>query len=362
MNREIISDKQAIVLVILFIAGSSLVIGTGSQAGLDSWIAIIIAIIFASPVLFIYSKILCNFQGKDLFDVSELIFGKLIGKFINIMYIWFAIHLGALVLRNFGEFIVTIGLTETPIGIPMMFFTFLCIYVGKEGIEVLGRCSEVFIFVIIVLLILLVLGLIPEYDINNIKPSLYKGINPLITGAFSVFSFPLAETVVFMLVFSCLKRKSSYYKGYLIGLLLGGTIIFITALVDLLVLGENLYSSLYYTAYSAAARINIGNFIQRIEVIVGINFIMAGLIKISICLIGACNGISKLFKINNYRIIVVPMGLLMFNLSYLIYRNTMEMGEWAFSIWPYYSFLFEVLIPIVIFIGIKIKRQSTAKL
>lgn len=49
MNKEVISDKQGINLVILFIMGSTLVIGTGAEAGKDSWLAIIIAIIFSFP-------------------------------------------------------------------------------------------------------------------------------------------------------------------------------------------------------------------------------------------------------------------------------------------------------------------------
>ncbi|MDF2533385.1 MAG: hypothetical protein K0Q65_2966, partial [Clostridia bacterium] len=102
MNKEKISDSQGMKLVILFIFGSTLVMGTGGEAERDMWISIVIAVFLAVPIYLIYSRILSLFPDKDLFEILEQNFGKFFGKLISLVFIWFAFHLGALVLRNFG--------------------------------------------------------------------------------------------------------------------------------------------------------------------------------------------------------------------------------------------------------------------
>ncbi|CAH2214384.1 GerAB/ArcD/ProY family transporter [Tepidibacter aestuarii] len=358
MNKEVISDKQGICLITLFITGSTFVMGIGGEAEKDSWLAIILSTLFAFPILMIYARLLSLFPKKDLFDIFEIIFGKFIGKFISILYIWFSLHLGTLVLRNFGEFIVTISLSKTPMIILMTFIIFLCTWSTKCGIEPLGRWGELFICLIIFLVITGVLALVPNTDINNILPILDKGIKPVIKGAFGVFSFPFAETILFCLVFSSLKDNQSPYKVYIFGLIIGGVIVFTTSLTELLVLGSNLYGNLFFPAQHALSKVNIGGFIQRIEIITSISFLTGGFIKISICLLGACNGIAKLFSFNNYRFIVTPVAMLMLNLSYLIYDSIFEMIEWSFTTWPYYAFLFQVILPATIWIVAEIKHKK----
>ena len=83
----------------------------------------------------------------------------------------------------------------------------------------------------------------------------------------------------------------------------------------------------------------------------------------SICTFAVCNGISKVFGFNDYKFIATPVALLMLTFSIFVYQSLMEMSSWTLDIWPYYSFGFEVIIPLVVFILAEIKnRSSTIKL
>lgn len=357
MGREEISDKQGIVLVTMFIMGSSLVIGIGAEAGKDSWMSIIFGIILSFPVLMMYARILSLFPKKNMFDVIEIVLGKFLGKIVLIMYIWFSFHLGALVLRNFGEFINSVSIPETPEIVPMTFIVLLCAYGVKSGIEVLSRWSRLALLILVSLITLSIFLLIPDMELNNIRPLLSKGIMPVLTGAFSVFSFPFAETILFALVFSGLQNKKSPYKIYTYAIVLGGLVLFATNITELMVLGEIQFTSTYFPSYTTVRRTTVGDFIQRSEIIVSITFLGAGFIKISICLLAACKGIAKLFNSKEYRFIVTPISLLMVCLAYLVYDSLMEMTEWAFSIWRYYAFVFQVILPVIIWIGAEIKHK-----
>lgn len=358
MNRETISDTQGIYMMILFIMGSALVLPIGAEAKSDIWIAIILAIVFSYVPLMLYARFISKYPGEDFFDLLQIVFGKYIGSLISLLYIWFALHLGSLVMRNFSEFIVTVGLDQTPRQIPTLVIGILCLYAIKEGIEVIGRFSQFFLPIIVILIFFTILILTPQMEINNILPVLYDGWTPVLKGAFSVFTFPFTETVIFIMVFYCLENENSAYKIYRRALLFGGIIILISSLSDVLVLGSELFSSLYFPAYTSVSRLNIGNFLQRLEIIVSVTFLIGGFVKVSICLLAASNGIAKVFNLKDYRFIATPIALIMLGLSCILYSSVMEMEEWAAKVWPFYAFIFEIILPVIVFIVAEIRKKA----
>ena len=183
-----------------------------------------------------------------------------------------------------------------------------------------------------------------------------NGVKPVIEGALGSFAFPFCELVVFMLVFDSLGTPSSGYKVYLKALIIGGSFVTFVVMRNIMVLGAGTLEAVYFPSYTAISRVNIGNFLQRLEISVIIEFIVCCYIKISICLLAATKGVSKLFGCKDYRFLVTPIGLLMINLAYLVYDNIMEMVEWAQDIWPYYAFPFQVIFPLLILIAIEIKE------
>lgn len=359
MKNETISERQGAILIVLFILGSTLLIGTGGRAKQDAWIAIIIAILLSTILLLMFSRILSLYPGKDLFDILQMVMGKFIGKIISILMIWFAFHIGTLVLRNLSEFTDTLVFPDTPVAVPMIFFAILLIWGLKEGIEVLGRWSEFFIWVVIIVFIATSILSISEMDINRLKPILNNGITPILKGTFSTLSFPLGETVVFTMVFSNISKAKNYNRTFIVGLWLGGFIIFLAAIRNLLVLGSNIISREYFPSNMAISLIHMGELLQRLEMEIAIVLLICSFVKIVICLFAVCNGISKFFGFDDYRFIATPITLLMLNFSFFIYKSNMEMVSWAFNVWPYYSFIFEVIIPLVIYIVAEIRSRSS---
>lgn len=357
MQKEQITDKEAICILIIFIIGSSLIIGIGGEAKNDAWISGIAGIVMVIPMLLVYSRILSLFQGKDLFDILIIIFGKVIGRIVTFLYIWYAFHLGALVLRNFGEFMNAVALPETPMFVSLFCLGLVCIIAVRLGIEVLGRTTAYFIPLIFFVLAVILLISIPQIRLDYIKPVLGNGIIPVLKGGFSTFSFPFAETVLFISVFSSLKTKKSPLKVYFWGVLISGIIIIIVTLRNIAIL-SNMLGSYYFPSYQAVRMIRIGDFIQRTEVSVSLVFIFGVFIKSSICLLVTCKGIEKMFNLKDYRSIVIHTGLLMIYFSYIVYDNIMTMSYWAFKVYSYYAFPFQVILPIIIWILAEIKGKK----
>ena len=360
MKNEVISERQAAILIVLFIIGSSFLLGSAGQAKQDAWIAIIIALAWSIILLLMFSRILSLFPGKDLFDILQIIMGKFLGKIISILMIWFAFHDGTLVLRNLSEYTNTIVFNETPVALPMIFFSILLIWCLKEGIEVLGRWSEFFIWVVIPIFLTISALSIPQMDISRLKPILSNGIAPVLEGAFSAFSYPFAETIVFTMVFSNISKIKNYKRTFMVGLLIGGGLIFLLTFRNIILLGSNILSNVYFPSTMAVSLIQLGQLLERLEMLVAIEFLVCIFVKISICTFAVCNGLSKIFGFSDYKFIATPVVLLMLNFSFIVYKSNMEMSFFAFKIWPFYAFPFEVIIPLVIFILAEIRSRGSA--
>lgn len=361
MNKEVISDKQGVSLVALFIIGESSILVSGITAKKELWLAIILAIFMVLPFMFLYSKLFNVSTGKNLFEIIEIIFGKFIGKGIILIYTWYTFDLAALVLIDLGQFINIVNLDTTPIIVLVICIMILCAWMVKEGIIVMGKLGESFLKVLILLSFFAILLLVPKMNINNVRPILYNGIKPVIKGAYEVFIYPFGETVVFTVAFSVLKSKKSIYKIYIQGLMVGGIFLLTTSLTIILVIGIENASILYYPAYEAIKRIDVGNVLQRVEVISGVIYLVGCFIKISIYLLATCKGVAKVFECNNYRFIVIPISLLVVNLAYFEFDSIMSFNEWIFEVWIYYAFLFIVILPIIIWIAFVIKKKQLSK-
>jgi spore germination protein KB len=90
-------------------------------------------------------------------------------------------------------------------------------------------------------------------------------------------------------------------------------------------------------------------------------FIFGVFIKDSICLLVACKGIAKLLDLEDYRSLVIQIGLLMVYFSYIVYDNSMMMRYWAFEVYPFYAFPFQVVLPILIWILAEIKNRKNKR-
>ncbi len=361
MEKEVISQKQAIVILSAFFIGSSVILGVGTSAKQDIWIANILAMIMGGIIFIVYARIVKLFPCKGLYEIIDLLFGKVLGRIISLAFIWYAFHLGALVIRNFSEFIHTVSLSETPLSTLAFMMGLAVIWAVRGGLELIGRWISIFLPIVIIVSVVITFLSAPQMEFSFLKPILYNGWNPVLEAAYTVFAFPFAEAILFTTLMGSLTKNSSPYKVYFLSLLIGGGIIISVSLRTLLTLGIGNISILNYSAYSAVSLINIGNFIQRIEVSVSVVFIFCGFIKVCTCLFAVTKGIAAFFNIKDYHRIVAPFGLLMVIFSLTIYKNAMEMTEWAEKIYPYYAIPFQILLPLIIWITAEIKTRLAKK-
>jgi spore germination protein KB len=354
MKKDTITLRHAVSMITLFIVGSSLVIGLSRESKQDAWISILIAIAAVMPIVYVYARLMSRYPGMNLFDICMAAFGKILGKILIVLYVWYAIHLGSLILRNFSEFIQVTAFNEMPQTISLLAFIVLIIWVVKRGPEVLGRWASITLPILLFTVLMTILLLIKDMHLSNLLP-VGENLHEVPRDTLNNFSFPFAETVLFIGMLNTLKQGEKPGKAWLYGILIGGAVLLFGMFFrNALTLGFPLLGDEVFPSYGAVSIIIAGSVISRIENIVGANLLMAGFVKISVCLMAASKGMAKLFDAEDYRAYVAPLGLCMVALACIVYKNIMEMFDFL-PVYAYYAFPFQVLLPIALCITAEIK-------
>lgn len=358
MNEGQISDKEAVSIMILFMIGTASVINPGiAAAKRDMWLAVIIAVIAALLVAIMCARLHYILPKKDLFEMLEFCFGKFFGKCLYIIYFLFFFHAALLVSMDITEFIKIVSFEAVPYIVLNGAIIFLSVYVLREGLVVLGRFSRLFANLLVILIFLTCAMLIPEMDIDNITPVLYDGFSPVIEGAFKLFSFPLAQLIPFVAIFSNLKTKKSSYKIYFKGILIGGAVLLAVSITNMLVLGPQVAASVYFPSHGTLKRLHFGIAIQRVEIVADMLFVLGGFVMFSTYLLACSKALSRTFGFADYKFIVLPIGLLIINFSRFLNEGFID-HLFFVNTWPTYSFPFLVILPLIIWITVEIKLRS----
>jgi spore germination protein KB len=360
MTKQTISEKQLQHILSVFWAGSLIVISSSSNVKQAFWMSILIAGVLIIPLFMIYIRILNLYPGKNFFEVMITIFGKVAGRIFCLIYVFFAVHIASILMYIFSSFIRMLNMPETPEIATLALISLvsiLSVWNGPKNIASLAKVSWAFIFVS--LAVSFIIGL-NKMDFNNLKPVFGVEWKTILSGALTFCLLPFGEAPLCLPFFSSLTPNSKFLKIFVKAAIL---FIFITLLANIrnvAILGFPSASLFYFPSYEAVSLLSLGEFFTRFEVIIGLNLVLAGLVKICVCLYTASTGLAKVMNVSDYRALVIPLALITITFSLLAQSNVQELFRFL-SIYPFYAFPFEVIIPIIILIGAEIKTRMANK-
>lgn len=339
----------------MYLFGSSLVTGGGTDAKQDSWFCMILSLILVIPILWMHTAILELYPGRDYFHNIIQACGKIVGKIIVLLISLYSINLGALVVRISAEFLHASSLTESPLILLSTLVLFCFVIIIKRGIYVCARLSKFLLPFTLFTLYATVILSVKEMDWSNLKPYLDSGTKPILKGTLLLFTLPLGELVIIGPIFQYLSKKEKIFSNYLKGVLVAFPLLLLANLRNTLTLGysSNIFA---FPSYSSVSEIALGDFFTRIEVLIGVDLLLAGFFKISILIFTGCDGLVKIFKLDDYQPIIAPAAALVLFLSIINHNNTEEMYQ-NLKYLPIYSLFFQVLLPFVVLITGKIKSR-----
>ncbi|MCM3718576.1 GerAB/ArcD/ProY family transporter [Fictibacillus phosphorivorans] len=364
MKSYKIDLQQYFILIILFELGSAILVGLGMDAGRDAWIAILFGMV-AGMILFSgYYFLYKQFPDLSLTQYVQVLFGKHIGKIFGFCYMLYFLYLAARVLRDFGSLLLSAVFVQTPIIVVNTLMIATIVYVLKLGFEVLVRTGEIF-FVLVALLgvILTVLVLSADLmDFNYLLPIFGEGVMPVLKAAFPVTpTFPFGEMVVFTMLLPYLKVKNrnKALKIGLLGMGVSGFVLSTTIAMDIAVLGGHVATHVYFPLLAAVAKINIGEFIQRLDAIVVFTLIIGGFFKVAVFLYVSVKAAQDVFGVKEETSIIGPIGVVVILSSIAIASNYVEHINEGLNIVPDFIHIpFQAVLPALFIIVFLLRKKK----
>ena len=330
MEKAKLSVIQLFALMFIFEMGTALVVSYGTNAGKDAWLAILLALCGGIVLFYIFHFLYRQYPNLLFTGYIREIFSKHFGWIVGLLYCLHFLYICGRNVRELGDLLVSSTLSETPLLAINLTLVLVICYVIHLGIEVVGRTAEVFMVVLLLLgaagnFFVLVSG---DVDFHQIRPFLEHGWKPIFTTAFPhLLIFPFGEMIAFTMLLPYLNRPQLVKRAWLAAVISSGVILSWTVLLNTSVLGIDVMERSVFPTLTAVGKVNLFDFIERLDAIVVFTLLITVFFKASIYLYAAVIGIADLFKLRTYHQILFPTGTIVIFLSLTMASSFSEQGE-----------------------------------
>lgn len=364
LEKGKISLRQFTVLVLFYTVGSTILIIPSiltSGAKQDAWISGFIGLGSGAAAIFLYSTLASKFPGKNFSQILEALLGKWLGKMMSLLYFFtFVFLLCLFVLRDIGDFMVSVMMVETPIEVILLTFLVVVIFAVRQGLETISRTAELFLPWILLLFLILVFAVAPQIDFKYAQPVLEFGLKPVMNASISFLTFPFLELIVFLMIIPYVNTQK-IRKGFLTGTFIGGGSLILISTLSILVIGVGETTDSVYSSYDLAKQINLGGFIQRVEAMMAFLWFTTVFMKLTILTYTVSLGLAQTFELHDYKVLTLPFGLLMYVLSIDLFPNISFMIEFTETM-QIYVLLYGLVFPVVLIIVTYIRQGRSLNL
>lgn len=306
------------------------------KAGHDAWLATFAGTLFGLIPLCLVCWLGKRHPGKTIYQYSEAIFGRYLGKLVVLAYIWFFIQITSLVVRQFGALLTTAFMPRTPLSVFLISLLLIAALAVRSGLEVIARMNE-FIMLLVAGLLLAVMTLsLPNWELFNLTPFLSRGAMPVLEGAL-VSAYFHGQIIALAVILPFLTRPQRGLASGAAGVLASGMLLTLGVIGTLAVFGPQLTAAIRFPLHFFVRTINIGQILTRFEVVVIVTWVAGVFIKTSVLYYCAALGVGQVFGLSEYRSTVLPLGIIITVLSITQFENVAELVDFLADTAPLYS-------------------------
>lgn len=354
------STYQLMFGIAAFIGGSSLFTIFITQITFqDSWFCALLALLFTLLMVCVYVALAHRFPARSLPQMHTEVYGRKIGQFINVLYLFFCFLFTAVSLRNLGDFFTGYIMTETPMLVVLALLACTCSFAARGGITLVLRNAFLFFLSMTLALLTNSLLLIPNMELSNFLPMFQLEAGTYAKASFVLAAAPFCEILVFLFLLPYKDEKANVKKAFFWGLLLGGFYLLLTFLRDIASLGVAL-SYLTEPTYEAVRLINLMDVFSRLEIVFAFILIAMRVFKLSVlfCAIIRCleDVIGRPIQKRGRALSLVSVIAVL--LSIYLFRTGITLPEWFRDIGSYIFGVFEMVLPFITLLVAIIRRKQ----
>jgi spore germination protein (amino acid permease) len=289
---------------------------TVEDAGTAGWLMTLftcaVVLLAFSLLIWMYKK----FEGNDILDIAEMAGGKVFSMFTGFILGGVLLLMAAITLRQFSEDIKTISLPTSPLSYVMFFFMAGMVVAGFLGLESIVRNHAVITPIAAAGYVIILLGITPKIDINNIMPIFGTGLKDIAWKG-------LYRTSIFseLLVLSMIPPFLENYRELRIvgfsSLGFSSFILVTSSLAYILVFPYPSSLEPFLPVFNMTRLIGLGRFFQRIESLFVFIWVMSALAYLSAVFYFAVYTVSKAAGLKYLRPMIIPFAVIVFCIAFI---------------------------------------------
>lgn len=363
-KKEAIHSWQLVILYISFQIGSAIMNVPAPLIGVaknNAWLSVLIASGISSVLLVIVLSLHHKYPNMTFIEYSRQLIGDKLTLLLAIPFIIMILLMLCLILIDIKRFFTSSMMTQTP---DYIFYSIILLNVAltaRAGIEVMARMFTFFLFIMYGSSILILLLVIPFYHPEHLLPFLTNGLKPVIHGIY-LLVFPFGELILLSMLLPFVKTSCNptlNKRLYWIHVLNTFTLL-IVVVGTIMVLGPAAEIRAY-SLFTIARLIEIGDFIERLESIIGISITFGTITKATIVMFMLNLALSQLLKIKSQQVLIFPLALVVFLLCNTMFHNEAEQVQIVQDTWPFIVIVAGIIPTILLGVVALFRKKPASK-
>lgn len=357
MHEDKVSLRSVFCLLVVMLISSNIILGYPEESGRDTWISLLIAFCFALPMVLIYGRLIQLFPGKNIYDMSELVFGKRLGKVISGLFSFFCIIFAGMMPFYLSIFVHMTALMKTNIFIICFLFVAVGGYLAIKGTAIIGKFSIALFIVVTITMAFLMAISHKNFDVRNLLPILSHSSKDIFKSGLKFFLVPMGHISLALGISDSFKKPEKGKKLVSLSLAVGTLYIVIVFIRVCCTIGSEAMHTLLFQVYRSVAILKMSDFFERIESIVAFIYTLMNITKFSVVLLSATNGVKSIFSLKSSRNVLFSVTLCVYAFSMAPFKGAIEMMDFI-KVFYYFAFFFQVIIPMALWITAELKRKK----
>ena len=350
-EKGIINTKQFIWLMFIIITTfvamqipSMLIM----EAGRDAWLSVLAAWFLDVMLALVYAYMGIRFPGENFVQYSITILGKYLGRMIGILFPLFFLLVCTIVLRGLSNIVNTVFLPMTPLNVILVSSYVVSALIGRKGIEVIARMTEVLgplFFISIITLCFLVL---PSFHIARLKPQFDEGLAPFLIGT-PLMLTSFAVCIIMAMYIPLCNRPENGFLAKFSAVSMGALVVGLITTLSVGIFGIEDAQYMYSPGLELAKMINFSNYLERVEMVWLLILVGSTIVASSSMLWAFGQGIAQIAGLKSYQPLIYPGALLSLVLCIVSFPSSLQHTQFFHYTYPIVAAFIEAGLELLLF-------------
>ncbi len=353
-----ISEAQLTFLMVWTIVATGILflpMTIGRHVTKEAWLVAVFFIAGTVPVALLVAAAGDGFQGRTVTQYARATMGRVGGGILSLVLIAWIYITGAIVLREFGEFMF-VAMPHTPMLLISGIFIALSCYAVKLGVETAARLGEFFFAPVFFSITVVLVLVIKEADLKNMFPVFEYGVLPVIRASLTPLGYG-GEILTALLIVPFLNRPRVARISLAVAVVIVGTIGLQIESLSTAVFGD-LRERLVFPHFHLIRMISIGNILERVDALFMVIIIAGIFIKLTVFLYCGALSVAQFGNLRSHRPLVLPAGVIFTAFSNCFFDDINELVDFLDYIFPPFALSVEIGIPAALLISGYFKHKA----